>query len=204
MTQQEVSEQITEGGQEQQVEPVTVRPARPPKEHLLGTILLVLIIFFILSSLAGIIFVLYSQWKHAADDKARPTIQTLDTAATMEPKDEPAPAPAPAEEKKEEPQPAGVDLSKEKITVLNGGAATGSASKLATALKADKVDASTGSTQGDFTGTVVYYATGKEDAAKALLPFVQKTFKDATIKPQDTTKKETATTDITVILGATN
>lgn len=201
MSQEEQAREIEQGNQP---EPVMVRSAQPPKEHLLGTILLVLIIFFILSSLAGIVFVLYSQWKHAADNKARPTIQTLDTAAVTEPKEEPAPAPAPAEEKKEEPKTTGVDLSKEKITVLNGGAATGSAGKLATALKADKIDASTGSTQGDFTGTVIYYATGKEDAAKALLPFVQKTFADATTKPQDATKKETATADITVILGATN
>ena len=182
--------------------------ARKRKEHFLGTILLVVIIFFILSSLVGIGWVGYSQWHNAQVEKNKPTIQEL-TEPEAEPvvqneRQEAVPADAPASEAPAQSEEA-KDITKEKIAVLNGGAATGSAAKLADALKTEGLTAvTTGSTEGDFTGTVVYYQKEKEGEAKVLLPLVQKQYKDATMKEQDATKKETATEPLTVILGSGN
>jgi hypothetical protein len=181
---------------------------RRKKEHFLGTILLVVIIFFILSSLAGIGWVGYSQWRNAQIEKNKPTIQTL-SEPEAEPvveneRQEATPADAPATEATPQSEEA-KDISKEKVAILNGGAATGAAAKLADALKKDGVtEVTTGSTQGDFTGTVVYHKKEKEGEAKVLLEKVQKEYKDATLKEQDTTKKETTTEDLTVILGASS
>lgn len=171
----------------------------------MGTVLLVIIVFFILSSLVGVGWVGYSQYRNAQIEKNRPTIQTLtepeaDPIAQGE-RQEAAPADAPATEAPAQSEEA-KDISKEKISVLNGGAAAGSAVKLADALKQDGLTAvTTGSTQADFTGTVVYYLKEKEGEAKALLPLVQKQYPSATLKEQDPAQKETATEALTVILG---
>lgn len=180
---------------------------RKKKEHFLGTILLVIIIFFILSSLVGVGWVGYSQWHNAQVEKSKPTIQTLtepeaDPVAEGE-RQEATPADAPATEAAPQSEVA-KDITKEKIAILNGGAAAGSAAKLADALKKENLtEISTGSTTEDFTGIVVYYQKEKEGEAKVLLPLVQKEYKDATLKEQDATKKETATQPLTVILGST-
>lgn len=180
---------------------------RKKKEHFLGTILLVIIIFFILSSVVGIAWVGYSQWRNAQVEKNKPTIQTLaqpEAAPVAEnERQEAVPADAPAEQNPQ--SEAAKDITKEKIAVLNGGAAAGSAAKLADALKKENLtEVSTGSTEADFTGIVVYYQKEKEGEAKVLLPLVQKEYKDATMKEQDPTKKETTTQPLTIILGATN
>lgn len=182
--------------------------SRRRKEHFLGTILLVIIIFFILCSLAGIGWVGYSQWRNAQIEKNKPTIQTLsepeaDPIAQSEGQ-EATPADAPATEAAPQSEEA-KDISKEKVAVLNGGAATGAAAKLADALKKDGLtDVATGSTDGDFTGTTVYYQKEKEGEAKILLEKVQKEYKDAILKEADAAKKETSTQTLTVILGAAN
>lgn len=180
---------------------------RKKKEHFLGTILLVIIIFFILSSLMGIGWVGYSQWRNVQVEKNKPTIQTL-TEPEADPvvqgdRQEAVPSDAPASEANPQSE-AAKDITKEKVAILNGGAAAGSAAKLADALKKENLtEISTGSTTEDFTGTVVYYQKEKEGEAKVLLSLVQKEYKDATLKEQDTTKKETATQPLTIILGAT-
>lgn len=180
-------------------------PSQKKKEHFLGTILLVIIIFFILSSVLGLSWVGYSQWKNVQAEKNKPTIQTLtepeaDPVAQNE-RQEAVKADAPAAQADQQSEEV-KDITKEKIAVLNGGAATGSAAKLADALKTEGLTAiTTGSTQGDFTGTVVYYHKDKEGEAKVLLPLVQKSYKDAVLKEQDATKAETATEGLTVILG---
>lgn len=183
-----------------------VIPSQKKKEHFLGTILLIIIIFFILSSVLGLGWVGYSQWRNVQAEKNKPTIQTLtepeaDPVAQSE-RQEAGEADAPAAQADPQSE-AAKDITKEKVSVLNGGAAAGSAAKLADALKADGLTAvTTGSTTGDFTGTVVYYHKDKEGEAKVLLPLVQKQYKDAVLKEQDATKKETATEALTVILGA--
>jgi cytoskeletal protein RodZ len=177
-------------------------PQRPKrKEHFLGTVLLVLIIFFIVTSAAGIVWVGYSQYRNAQTEKAKPTIEKL--AETPAPPAEETPKEAPKEETPAPPAEETKDIKSEKVAVLNGGAATGSAVKLAEALKKEGLTAvTTGSTQGDFTGTVVYYKKEKGAEAKALLTLVQKEYKEAETKEQDTSKTETSTEDLTVILGA--
>jgi hypothetical protein len=180
--------------------PASVPPQRRKKEHFLGTILLVLIIFFILSSLVGIVFVGYTQWKHAKEVAARPTIETL----TEEPKMEEAPAPAETvkEEPKEEAKTESGDFKKQKVAILNGGAVAGSAAKLAESLKKEGLESiTTGSTEGDFTGTTIYYAESKKAAAESLLALVKKEYAAVEAKPADSTKKETSQEAITVILG---
>lgn len=180
---------------------------RKKKEHFLGTILLVIIIFFILSSIVGVGWVGYSQWRNMQIEKNKPTIQTL-SEPVAEPivegeRQEATPADAPANQAADPQSEAAKDITKEKVAVLNGGAAAGSAAKLADALKKEGLTTvSTGSTEGDFTGTTVYYQKEKEGEAKVLLAMVQKTYKDAVIKEQDATKKETATEALTVILGS--
>jgi hypothetical protein len=174
-------------------------PLRRKKEHFLGTILLVLIIFFILSSVVGIAFVGYTQWKHSQEMASRPTIGTL----SEEPEVKAEPAPAPVEEKKEEKTTEAVDIKKEKIAILNGGAAAGSAAKLAESLKKEGLESvTTGSTEGDFTGMVVYYATDKKAAAEALVTSIKKDYAAAEAKPADSNKKETSKEALTIILGA--
>lgn len=181
---------------------------RKRNEHFFGTVLLVIIIFFILSSLLGIGWVVYSQWNNAQIEKGKPTIQTLsepeaDPVVESE-RQEAVTADAPASESAAQTEET-KDITKEKIAILNGGAAAGSAVKLSDTLKLEKLtEITTGSTQADFTGTTVYYKKEKEGEAKVLLPLVQKTYKDAVLKEQDTTKSETATADLTIILGASS
>jgi hypothetical protein len=179
--------------------PIAPVQQRRKKEHFLGTILLVLIIFFILCSVVGIAFVGYTQWKHAKEVAARPTIEAL----TEEPAQEtPAQAESPKEEPKEETTTESADIKKEKIAILNGGAAAGSAAKLAETLKKEGLEAiTTGSTEDDFSGTVIYYAPDKKSAAESVLALLKKESPSAEAKPADASKKETSQETITIILG---
>lgn len=169
-------------------------------EQMLGTVLLVLILFFILASIVGIGFVVYSQWKYAHDQKNKPAIETLNEPAPAPEETTPAPA---AEEPKPAEQTTTVDITKEEVSVMNGGGTPGSAAKLQDALKKEGLtNVKLGNTTGDFSGVVVYYAQDKQQQADALLALVKKQYDKAETKPQDATKKESATSPLTVIIGS--
>ncbi len=85
---------------------------------------------------------------------------------------------------------------------MNGGAPAGTAAKVAEVLKqAGYTKVSTASSTGDFTGKTVYYASGKEKEAQALVATLAKSYEGVSAKPADAANKETATTPLVVVFG---
>ena len=186
-------------------------PVASKKSHesLWGAMLFAAMIAFVLASIGGIGWVVYSQWKNERVAENRPSIAVLldevkedavnaemaQTASSTETKVAEA-----ADTKKDEDVSA--SAKKLEISVLNGGSPKGSAGVLAELLKKEgylKTDA--GSTLKDYTGVTVYYATTLEKEAEAIKTSVLKKYPKAAILPADKTNKETSVSQITIILG---
>lgn len=94
-----------------------------------------------------------------------------------------------------------VDKSTLEISVLNGGAAKGSAGTVAGLLvKAGFTKAVAGNADGDYSGVTVYH-TDREAAANAVKSSLDATYKGIRVTAADTSKPETKTDQVTVILG---
>lgn len=89
------------------------------------------------------------------------------------------------------------------VKVLNGGAAGGSAGKVATYLKQNGyAKAEAGNANGSNTGIVVYYAPEMADEVKALQLLLLKTYKGVISKPvADAKIPEAKTAPLVVVLG---
>lgn len=170
-----------------------------------GTLLFAVMIVFVLASLSGIGWAVYSQWTKAQDAAARPSIAELPDQEAMT-----GEAPLPAAEKPET-QPAVAEETKTEstltvkqsdISVLNGGAAKGSAGVLAEILKKNGYTKVTvGNTLLDYQGLVIYYSSGKEKEAEAVKALLAAKYAQTKIAPADTKNKETSTASLTVIVG---
>lgn len=109
------------------------------------------------------------------------------------------------ETKKEEVTPVKPDLPATiAIKVLNGGAAGGSAGKVAAYLKQNGyAKAEAGNANGANAGIVIYYSAPMADEAKALQLLLLKQYKGVTSKPVEEAKiPEAKTAPLVVVLGA--
>lgn len=90
------------------------------------------------------------------------------------------------------------------VSVLNGGAAGGSAGKVTTYLQSKGYKkAKAGNTNGSNIGIVVYYSEDMEDEAKALQLVLLDNYKGVTASPaKDAQNKDASSAPIVVILGS--
>lgn len=150
-----------------------------------------------------------SHWQERQDEAAdtRPSIDTLKQSAVLSSGS--AQSGIPQEDASPEivsvptiPQSDKVeDKGKLAVTVLNGGAAKGSAVKGQTLLKeAGYTQAKNGNTVGNYVGTSVYYLDGFAANAEQIKQALSKEYPGAQIKQADP-KKEEGSASIVVILG---
>ncbi len=176
------------------------------REPLWGMLLIAGMIMFVIASIAGIGWVAYSQWKSARVLKEQPSILALQTQPN-EPEIAPAEPPktdaAQADTKEQAAtEDSTVAAKKLEISVLNGGAAKGSAGVLADFLKTERYSkVIAGNTQKDYTGTVIYYAANLDKEAGVIKASVTKKYPQAQMLPTDATNKETSVSKITIIIG---
>lgn len=173
------------------------------KEGLFGALLMIIVMILLIVALGLVGWYGYGKWQGKQVKEQAPSITTLKSNG-FQPMQEEKPEQTAAEEpKKEEVKLEAVkDAKTVQISVLNGGAAKGSAGVVADLLKKEgytKVTA--GNTTADYTGTTVYYGSGLEKEAEALKTSLVKKYPQATIKPAVATNKETTTAPLTVILG---
>lgn len=90
------------------------------------------------------------------------------------------------------------------VSVLNGGAAGGSAGKVTTYLQSKGYKkAKAGNTNGSNVGIVVYYSEDMEDEAKVLQLVLLDSYKGVTASPaKDAKNKDATSAPIVVILGS--
>ena len=141
--------------------------------------------------------------KESAD--ARPSIENFvaenlpENSAEEEVSDD-----APDEIKNEDAPPMKPDAPETiAVKILNGGAAGGSAGKVATYLKQNGyAKAEAGNANGSNTGIVVYYAPEMADEVKAIQLLLLKEYKGVTSKPvADAKIPEAKTAPLVVVLG---
>lgn len=180
-------------------------------ESLFGALLLLGMILLLLLFVAGASWFAYAKWwKVSKEADARPSITTLSAAEkerAEQAKVADEKAEALAEEKKsaetKEADPAVLTAAQASVlSVLNGGAAKGSAGTLVEALKKEGFTKSVvGNATGDHTGAVIYHKAGLEKEAEVVKTSVAKTYPKVEVKVAVTTNKETSVAPITVILG---
>lgn len=178
------------------------------RESLWGAFLFAFMFLFVIVSIASIGWGVYTGWKSNRLAKAEPSIAVLSQQSNEQKNivvtDE-AKASENGQSKQSEEQtlpsdPAGA--KKMLISVLNGGAAKGSAGIAATFLKGEGyVNVTPGNTLKDYLGTVVYYAASLEKEAEAIKTTLVKKYPQAKILPADAKNKETSVSQITIILG---
>lgn len=175
------------------------------REPLWGMFLIAFMLLFVIASIAGIGWVVYSKWQSVRVAKNEPSIMALseqplapETAMT-ESAQENTEAAAPQGQS----DSAGLEAAKKlEISVLNGGAAKGSAGVLAEFLKTEgysKVIA--GNTAKDYAGIAIYHAANLEKEANAIRGSVAKKYPQVKVLPADTANKETTTFPVTIIIG---
>lgn len=179
------------------------------KEPFFGALLFAFMILFVLASIGAIGFVVYSRWKNERALENRPSIAGLIKKVDQEisnvmpgETNESADSKTPEETKQPTKEEIVSSAKKLKISVLNGGAARGSAGAMASFLKQEgylKIDV--GNTLKDYTGAVVYFAAPLEKEAEAIKESVIKKYPQAKILPADQKDKETIVSQITIILA---
>jgi hypothetical protein len=183
-------------------------PIKKSREPLLGAALFAVMILFVLASIGGIGWVVYSKWQTERAAESRPSITELLERAGEQTDAPSAESPqatdaAQATDDKAVTGTGSADAAKKlEISILNGGAAKGSAGILADFLKSEgylKTDA--GNTLKDYTGVTIYYAANLEKEAEAIKTSVAKKYPQVKILPADTNNKETSVSQITVIVG---
>lgn len=94
------------------------------------------------------------------------------------------------------------DPAKLVVKVLNGGAAPGSAGKVAQILKTAGFKLTTaGDSKGDYTGVTVYYQSANKADAEVVKVALIKTHPQTMTQAADATKVETGKAPVVVILG---
>lgn len=193
-----------------ETKPETIVPApekplapKPSREPLFGKLLFALLILLILGTIGVLVWGGYHGFRMTKEEAALPSIATLPreevTEAVVTP-EEPA-----KEAESVKPTFSEDQVKKAKATdlkVLNGGAAKGSAGTLAETLKkAGYTKAVAGNTLKDYTGTVVYFATGLDTEAAIVKEALLATYPKAEVKPADKGNTETTQAPLTIILG---
>lgn len=187
-------------------EELQVKEEKPKRsrEAVFGSLLLSLMIIFVIAALVSVGFAMYFGWQEKKQASRQPSITALSEKKDVVSQD--SKTSEKEEEKKVEENTDAVALDTKtkgvEITILNGGVAKGSAGTFAEVLKKEGyLKVTPGNTVADYTGTVVYFASGLEKEAEIVLTTVIKTYPKATAKPAVLTNKETSTKPITIILG---
>ena len=181
------------------IEQPVVSPSRPSREPLFGALLFGTLVIVTIAALAGAGYAAYSGWKASKDRAARPSITELAVADKSVVPEQPVPASSAASEA---PVAPSADAKSKDIAVLNGGAAKGTAAKVADILKkAGYTKVTAGNTVNDYSGVVVYYASGLEKEAEALKADLIASYPTATAKPAVSGNKETSVAPLTAIIG---
>lgn len=175
------------------------------RESLWGAVLFACMLLFVIVSVSGIGWVIYSQWKSERLADSQPSISALREPASGE---QAVPAEIDSalasESETATPETADATAAAQKLTisVLNGGGAKGSAGTLADVLKKEGyTKVSPGNTIKDYTGVTVYYTANLEKEAASIKGSVAKQYPQATLSAADAKNKETSVSQITVIIG---
>ncbi|MDP3957323.1 MAG: LytR C-terminal domain-containing protein, partial [bacterium] len=174
-------------------------------ESLWGAVLFAGMLLFVVASIGGVGWVAYTKWQSERVAKNQPSITVLSEQSGGN-KNVASAEPAKTLESEPAQEPSVSDSTsaakKLGISVLNGGAAKGSAGVLANFLKQEgysKTDL--GNTLKDYAGVGVYYASGLEKEAEVIKESVVKKYPQVKILPADPQNKETSVSQITIILG---
>jgi cytoskeletal protein RodZ len=178
------------------------------RESLWGVLLFAFMLLFVIASVAAIGWVVYSRWKAEREAGNNPSITEL-LKKTEQEVDNTASAEMPVPENKNVDALANAineeiisAAKKLEISVLNGGAAKGSAGGLADFLKKEgylKTDM--GNTEKNYSGVTIYYAPSLEKETEAIKGSVAKKYPQVKILPADLRNKETSVSQVTIILG---
>ncbi len=88
------------------------------------------------------------------------------------------------------------------VTVLNGGAASGSAGTVVTLLKgAGYQKAAAENASGTYSGVTIYYRSGFDTVAAAVQEALKKKYPSATVAAAGANNQETSKSTVTVVLG---
>jgi cytoskeletal protein RodZ len=178
-----------------------------PRSHesLWGALLFACMLVFVVASIGFIGWGVYTKWKNVKMAKAEPSIMVLSEKASEE-----SPVIAADETSlvsdalQQETGSATVSVSAKKValSVLNGGAAKGSAGAAVDLLKKDGyINVTSGNSIKDYVGVVIYYAPALEKEAESIKMTVIKKYPLAKTLPADVKNKETSVSQVTVILG---
>lgn len=183
------------------ITPSSISPSpNEQNESFLGGLLVVLLLIIVVGVIAFFSVFGYQLWRDHQAVKNTPSIERMVAA-----KPTPPPAPASSETPPAEPAPSPaptLDKATLEIKVMNGGAPRGSAGTFTETLKkAGYTKTTFGNTVGDFTGTTIYFADGKEAEAEVLKVDVAKTYPKVTTAKAVTTNKDTTGASLVVVLG---
>lgn len=193
-------------------EKIIAQPKNIPQtrshESLWGAILFSCMLLFVIVSIVSIVWIAYSQWKSGRKANAEPSITILSEQAKKAQEEAATNDTKTAENvvvKRPDEQASASDVvsvKKMALTVLNGGATKGSAGTIATFLKTEGYTKVTvGNTQSNYTGIVIYYASGLDKEASIVKTSLIKKYPQAKTLPADGKNKETSVSQITIILG---
>lgn len=176
--------------------------SRRSRESLWGAILFACMLLFVIVSVGGVGWVVYSQWKSERMAESQPSISALSASdEETPPATEEATAPV-AEATASESDNITIAAQNLTISVLNGGGAKGSAGAVAEFLKtAGYSKTQAGNTIKDYTGVTVYYSANLEKEAEIIKQNVAKKYPQVTLSPADTKNNETSASQITIIIG---
>jgi hypothetical protein len=188
-----------------EVKKQSTSPAQVSRGPLFGSILFGIIILLLLGVLVMIAWGGYHGYRLNQEQAALPSIATLSAGEVVP---EVADEPIETTTQQEKPSVDAMDeasLGKAKATmikVLNGGAAKGSASVLAEALKKQGyTQVIIGNTIKDYSGVVVYFAPEVEKEAAIVKNDLLKTYPGVEIKSAITTNTETTQAPLSIIVG---
>ncbi len=178
----------------------TVRPSRQP---FFGTLLFSVLVLIILVAVGLLSWWGYRGWRFTEERSTLPSIASLEVVPETQENTAPEEVAKPVEQaptaSKEE---ALKKVQAIDIKVMNGGAAKGSAGILGESLKkGGYTKVSVGNTTGNYTGTVIYFASGLDQEAATLKETLVKTYPKVETKAALAENKETSLSPLTVILG---
>lgn len=181
-------------------------PQARSRESLWGAVLLACMLLFVVASVGIVGWMAYAKWHDEQRAKSQPSITVL----PEQPDGEKDVAPVESTEAREDTSAAQTPVASDSvaaakklgISVLNGGGAKGSAGILMNFLKTEGYGKTVlGNTQSNYVGVTLYYAVGLEKEATVVKASVVKKYPQVKILPVDAKNKETAVSQVTIILG---
>ncbi|MEK9151334.1 MAG: LytR C-terminal domain-containing protein [Patescibacteria group bacterium] len=181
-------------------------PHNDSREPLWGMFLIAGMLLFVIASVAGIGWVVYTKWQSVRMAKNQLSVVSLSEKVPAQ--ETPVAEPEPSQDMKPVADTQAADTTtteaakKLEISVLNGGSAKGSAGVLTEFLKTEGYGKTVpGNTLKDYVGTVIYHAASLEKEAEAIRTSVAKKYPQAKILPADASNKETSVSPVAIIIG---